>query len=138
MVQSPRALLHIQETAIPLWLMVIVAVRDRNDRRHARIGLPCHVLAFMIGVKAELRVGLVERMIIAAGQERTDGQHDPLATPGEPPGHDDQRMAVPHKNLVLDMRPVGQFEAPTGPRLTFKCGDARGAVGIDHIGDIHL
>src|SRR5207247_24707 len=72
-VKAARSFLRVAEVLIPMRLVLIVAVGERDDGGHAGIGIPNDALGVHVGVKAERGVLLVQTVIVSARTKRTAG-----------------------------------------------------------------
>src|SRR4029077_6926831 len=109
------ALLAVQESAVPLWLVPVGAVASCDYPGNAVVGAPRTGVALAPGVKPEAGIFVVQRVVIAAGQERP---HDELGARNrrlEPPRKDDARRSADDEDLLLDFDPVLEAESPRGP-----------------------
>ena len=118
--------------------MRVARVGERVHRRHAIIRAEDAVLAVAGGGEAEGRVLVVQRVVVAAAEERAQAQGRLGHRSDEVPAQDDGGVAVGDEQLLLDHRAVGQAIAPARPRLVFERFDSRSAIGMNYIGAVVL
>ncbi len=136
-VEPACAFFGVQEVSIPIRLMRVSAVRRDDDRRQAGVGPEDDAPARHLGVEAEGGVLVMERVVVASGQERPDGKRStrsaeetPVETRRCATGLDDQ--------AVLDVSPIRQHEYPRRPGIRAERLDSLRTVGMDHIRRISL
>src|SRR5258708_7111468 len=68
-VESARGFLRVAEVLIPVWLVLVEAVRKRNHGGHAGMRIPRNALAVHGSLEAERGVFPVQTVIVAAGKK---------------------------------------------------------------------
>ncbi len=154
-VEAALALTIILEVAVPDRLLAVAAIRrDRRDRRDARIGPPEHAGTRDLGREREARVLMVQRMVVAAREQRPHRQARRLVGRGggrgpnpvrtdqrprqQPPADDHVAPAMAGHDLLAHQGPVLGAKSPLRPGLGAELDDPRLAVGPDHIRRIAL
>jgi hypothetical protein len=115
-VEAARALLFVQEPAVPLRVVAVGAVAGHHHRGDPGIGLPAQPGLGVRGQEPEGRVLVMQRVHVAAGEERTHRQPRGLALQ-QPPGDHDGRLPSRHEQLLLDGGAVVQPPLPGRPGL---------------------
>ena len=126
------------EIAIPHRFVPVAAVGHRRDRRHARIWPPQHAPARDLGGEVEGLVLVVQRMVVAAREERAHHQLDGARQRAQAPTHDHVAALVAGDDLLRHLAAVVEAKGPDRPGLVFEAGDVPMAVGVDHVRGIAL
>jgi hypothetical protein len=94
-VEPAFPLLVVDEVAVPERLVLVLAVRIHRDAGHIRIGPERHAHAAALRVEAERTVLMMERVVVAAGEQGPDVQHGAFGQTRarEPPGESRRRRA---------------------------------------------
>ena len=71
-IQSAGALFLVEEVVIPVRLVRIAAIGDCGHSWHADVGLPRNTVGQHLGIEAEARIALVQRMVIATREKWTN------------------------------------------------------------------
>src|SRR5207249_12126654 len=85
-----------------------------------------------VGPELEGGVLVVERVVVAAGEQWPEGKRAARAV-DETPVERDRRPAGLDEETVLDPAAVWQREHPGRPGLGLERLDALGAIGMDHV-----
>src|SRR5439155_3257491 len=114
--EAAGALLDVREVAVPVGLVGVRAVRARDDRGQPGGRAPDDAIARRLGVEAEIRVLVMERVVVAAREERPHRERAARAV-DEPPVEHDRRATGLDEHAMLDAAAVRQPEYPRGPRV---------------------
>src|SRR5262249_50069761 len=137
-VKAAGTLLIVLKVAIPVGLVRVRRVRRGDDTRHAVVGMPHDAPVRLVGGKAECRVHMVQRMVVATREERAQEQADAANRLRQTPAQHGGRRAVWDENFLLDGYRVVESKGPCRPRLRNEAGQAAGAVRMRHVRRVDL
>ncbi len=135
-VEPAGPLLLQEEVPVPAGIGVERPVGQGMQRRQRAIGVPAQPLSAHFGGHPEVRILMVHRVGIAAGQERA---HDQPPFPAlEPPPEAGHRPVPRQKQLLGDGATTAQVPGPGGPRVNPETGQAGHAIGMGHVRGVAL
>ena len=137
-VEAARAFLFVEERPIPVRLVRVGAVRESHHLGQGVVGPPRDTRALDGRVEAERSVLVVQRVEIAAGQERPHLEPGRTGPAFRAPSQEDARFAGNDQQLLDHPRSVGERPGPGGPGIGRERRESRGAVGRDHAGGVAL
>ncbi len=114
-IEPPPPLLLVDEPAIPMRLVTIRPVRERDDAGNVHVGAPGHAPFRALGLEPEIPVLVVEGVVVTAGQERAQGEPRAGGGADDAPGEDGHRRSLGHEQLVVDARAVVEDQRPARP-----------------------
>ena len=94
--------------------------------------MPDDPFATVQSVELEARVLFVQRMIIAAGQQRADDELDINGWIELPPTQRDTRALMWNEKFLLDPRAIFELIGPTRPRVGSEIDQPRRAVRVNY------
>jgi hypothetical protein len=106
-IEAASELLVVAEIAIPLGPVLVVTVGDGMNRRDPIVRAPDQTIVPSLGIEAEGTVLVMQRVVIASRQKRSDGQPRVIARRKEAPRQRDERRSALDDDRVLDGRAVG-------------------------------
>ena len=136
--QTAFAFLRVHKIPIPIGLMPIFAIVQRDDSRNAGVRTPHQPSVVYLRLKLKGGVLMVHRVIVASGKKWCDGQDSFCRRFQQAPRQRNERCAVKSDDLLLDLGAVFESEYPLWPRLAFEFDNSLGAVGMHDLRRVQL
>ena len=133
-VKAARSLLAVEEVTVPFRRLHVFAIGQRDDPRQIAIRLPGNVAIDDVTGEIERVVAPMQRMIIAAGQQRPHHQPAGRVVTGATPAEDCLGAVAADQNLLCEPR----REAPCRPRRRRKGRDAEISLGMNDVRRVTL
>jgi hypothetical protein len=119
--------------------VLVFAVREQLDRWHSGVRREDESLAVACARRElERRVLVVQRVMVAAGEQGPHAQLDAVGGSHEPPAGERHRRSVSHQDLVLELEPIADPVAPGGPGLGRERRDPGRSVRVHDVGRVAL
>jgi hypothetical protein len=135
-VLAPLAFGLVEEVAVPVRAMEILAVGDGDDGRKARVGIPLDAAAPFVRLEVECGVGVVQRVVVAAGEQGPDDELGVRAWIEQCPGAEHGGLAVAHESLVAHADAGREGIDPDRPGVVCPRGDVGGAERVNDAGGV--
>src|SRR5712692_9782091 len=89
-VQTTRRLFRVEKPPVPLWVVPVAAIGAGQNCGERRVWPPDDAVARGVGVEAQHRILVMQRVDVPSGDEWSHRQTTPRSRDHEPPGEDDR------------------------------------------------
>ncbi len=137
-VEAALALGIVLEVAVPLGLVAVRAVGHDRDRRNALVGSPEDARTGDLGGEREARVLVVQRVVVAAREQRPDAEAGRAGKGAQAPAQHDVAAPLAGDDLLGDLDAVLGAEGPLRPGSGAEIDNAYLPVRVDDVRGIAL